>query len=492
MMMATVGALQGKQHGRQQSLARAMVRSASSITLSDLSGAACDKLKICLLDYLACAFEARDLPWSRQALATVSKVTSGASIVGSDVTASAADAAFANATLGHGLVREDMHAGSIAHHGVVIWPVLLALAQGSAVSGAKLLTAAAIGYEVGGRLGRALFRADLARLFRPTGILGPVAGAVAGSRLLSLEENASVSALALAANTSSGLNQWPHDGGSDMYFHPGFAARSSITAIKLAQAGAYGSELILEGEAGLFAAFGRAHAPKAIELFPNGQEEILSVYNKPVPACNFAQTACQAAIRVAEEIDSIDAIESIVVHLPEAAIRYPGCDFAGPFDRSLQAKMSIQYGVAAALVRKTVDEDSFRRLDDPSVLRLARMIRLAPDKDFTAAFPAAQGAEVEVGLSVGARISRRIPDVIAATESEIRNRFRTAAGAVLGHDRADAIEQAVDRLERANNAGRIAGMYALRKETVRQKRKASTDNTAAVIPGRALARARNP
>jgi 2-methylcitrate dehydratase PrpD len=486
--MAVVGA----PHGGQPSLARAMVRSARLMTLPDLSGAAIDKLKTCLLDYLACGFEARDLPWSRQAIATVTKVTPGANLVGSDITASAADAAFANATFGHGLVREDMHAGSIAHHGVVIWPLLLALSQRGAVSGSQFLTAAAIGYEVGGRLGRALFRADLARLFRPTGILGPVAAAMAGSVLLSLDEAASVSALALAANAAAGLNQWPHDGGSDMYFHPGFAARSAVTAVLLAEAGAYGSELILEGEAGLFAAFARRPAPQAIELFPDGDEEILSVYNKPVPACNFAQTACQAAIRVAAEIDDVDAIESVVVHLPEAAIRYPGCDFAGPFDRALQAKMSIQYGVAAALLRGTVDEDSFRRLDDPRLLRLTRLIRLRGDSEFTSAFPTAQGAEVEVSLAVGASISRRISDVVAATEGEIRNRFRSAAAAVLGGERADAIEQAVDRLERADHAGRIASLCAVRSETTRQKRKASAVRTAAVIPGRAVARTRNP
>jgi 2-methylcitrate dehydratase PrpD len=273
MVMATVGA--PPHQSNQPSLARAMVWSARSIQLSDLSGAATDKLKICLLDYLACALEARDLPWSRQAIATVSRATTGACILSSDITASVADAAFANATLGHGLVREDMHAGSLSHHGVVIWPVLLALAQGNVVSGARLR------------------------------------------------------------------------------------------------------------------------------------------------------------------------------------------DFAGPFARTLQAKMSIQYSVAVALVRRSIDEDSFRRLDDPSVERLARMIRLTGDREFTAAFPAAQGAEVEVSLAVGASISRRIPDVIAATEGEIRHRFRTAAGAVLGDERADAIAQAIDRLERADNAGRIAALCAV-------------------------------
>ena len=52
-------------------------------------------------------------------------------------------------------------------------------------------------------------------------------------------------------------------GGSEMYFHPGFAARNAVTAVELAEPGAYASETILEGEAGLFAAFARAAAARA-------------------------------------------------------------------------------------------------------------------------------------------------------------------------------------------------------------------------------------
>jgi 2-methylcitrate dehydratase PrpD len=99
---------------RQVSVARAMVRTARAVDLSQLSAPAQAKLKMCLLDFLSCAFEARDLPTSRQAIAVAAKLTSGSAIVGSEVVTSAADASFANATLGHGLVREDMHAGSTA------------------------------------------------------------------------------------------------------------------------------------------------------------------------------------------------------------------------------------------------------------------------------------------------------------------------------------------------------------------------------------------
>ena len=45
-------------------------------------------------------------------------------MIGTKVRASASEAAFANAVLGHGLVREDMHTGSVSHLGVVIFPTI--------------------------------------------------------------------------------------------------------------------------------------------------------------------------------------------------------------------------------------------------------------------------------------------------------------------------------------------------------------------------------
>src|SRR5690606_32037822 len=155
--------------------------------------------------------------------------------------AGAGDAAFANAVAGHGLVREDMHTGSIAHLGVVVWPAIMAVAATRKVSGAALIDAAIVGYEVGARIGRAVMTADLARLFRPTGLVGPMAAAVAVSRLYGLSADQTLNALSFAANASGGLNQWPHTGGSEMYFHPGSAARSGIVAADLARAGAIAS-----------------------------------------------------------------------------------------------------------------------------------------------------------------------------------------------------------------------------------------------------------
>jgi 2-methylcitrate dehydratase PrpD len=250
--------------------------------------------------------------------------------------------------------------------------------------------------------------------------------------------------MAIAANTSSGLNEWPRAGGSEMYFHPGFAARNAIAAIELAETGARASETILEGEAGLFAAFRRQPAPAEIRLFAGTEPEIMAVYNKPAPACNFAQTAAQTALRVARELGTSEEIATVSIRVPDAAARYPGCDSKGPFHNALQAKMSIPFSVAAVLARGALEESNYAQVDDIRILRLVERTDLQSTPDLTAAFPANQGAEVLIGLHNGKTIRQRLDNVIAATPEEIRARFRQAASDVIGGKRALHLEELVD------------------------------------------------
>ncbi len=402
------------------SLSRRIVRSVRDLRFEDLPEDVVNKAKLALLDYISCVFESIELPQSIQAM----RVSSSGSN---------SDAAFVNAVLGHGLVREDMHTGSVSHLGVVVIPTLMALSRDRRVSGSEFLTSMIAGYEVGAGIGRALMDAETVRMFRPTGITGTIGAAAAGARMLRLSEDASVTAVGFAANTTVGLNEWAQTGADDMFFHVGYAARNAVTAVELAEAGARASEGALDGKAGLFAALRRQDRVGDVRLF-GGRYEIMDVFHKPAGACNYAQTAIQAASQLGV---SGEDIKSVRVRCTAAALNYPGCNATGPFGSILQAKMSIQHGVSNALGIAP------------------EQVTLEEDVDLTAAYPAKQGSEVIATLRGGAEVGKRLDDLTPATEEDVFDRYERAASAYLGDERTFMVTSLIDSLEEYPDAAKL-------------------------------------
>ena len=143
------------------------------------------------------------------------------------------------------------------------------------------------------------------------------------------------------------------------------------------------------------------------------------------------------------------------------AISYPGCDYRGPFSRLLQAKMSIQYSLASVLVHRRIDEGNFRDFRDPQIARLAGLIDLEADPEFTAAFPDRQGCELIVTMKDGRVLRDRVDDLRRPTAEEVRTRYRVSASHAVGEERAIAFEQAVERLESLPDAADLAAMLAV-------------------------------
>ena len=140
----------------------------------DLSPEVVAKAKLCVLDLLSSALASTSLPWSREAAAVARRnsgelARGGAGIIGTSDVVSVQDAAFANGVTGHGLVRDDMHVGSVSHLGTVLVPALLAVAESTRASGKEFLTALVAGYEVGGKVGRMVMDSDVTKIFRPNG-----------------------------------------------------------------------------------------------------------------------------------------------------------------------------------------------------------------------------------------------------------------------------------------------------------------------------------
>jgi 2-methylcitrate dehydratase PrpD len=439
------------------SIAQSSARWICGTTLSRLGDDVVEKAKTCLFDMIGVAAQAADLPSSRHALAFATAMGgSAATLIGSKQCASVADAAFANAVMAHGLVQEDMHTASVSHIGVVVWPTLLALAEHTRASGEDFITAAVAGYQVMARFGQALINKDVARVFRPTGLVGAIGGAAAGARLLRLTEEETTSALALAANTASGLNEWPRVGADDMFFHPGNAARNAVTSVLLAKAGARAADSCLNA---FFPAYGGA-ARDSVSL--DGGWEVLEVYHKPAPACNYAQTPAQAALALLQQSPcGADEIEHVLVKSFPEAITYPGCNHQGPYRTLLQAKMSIQFVIAATLAAGRLDDAALRDFsDEGAAARLARRVRLGNDPEFAAAYPQRQGAEVIVTLKNGERHSNRLSALEPLDANGVLSRFRISVSKLLGNERAEALEREIAALRESPDAGRIARLLA--------------------------------
>jgi len=135
----------------------------------------------------------------------------------------------------------------------------------------------------------------------------------------------------------------------------------------------------------------------------------MEVFHKPAGACNYAQTAIQAASQLGV---AGSEVASVRVRCTAAAINYPGCNSTGPFGSVLQAKMSIQHGVASALGIAPTS------------------ITLEEDAELTAAYPARQGAEIIATLRDGREARRRLLDLTPANDDDVRARFQQSASAI--------------------------------------------------------------
>jgi 2-methylcitrate dehydratase PrpD len=171
-----------------------------------------------------------------------------------------------------------------------------------------------------------------------------------------------------------------------------------------------------------------------VRLFDREQLEILNVFHKPAGACNYAQTAIQAASQLGV---AGGAIRSVRVRCTAAALNYPGCNAIGPFGSILQAKMSIQHGVSKALDI------------EPS------QVSLEEDRELTAAYPAKQGSEVIATLDDCKEVRCRLDDLTPASEDEVYERYEIAASEYLGDERTDMVTIMIDSMEKQSDFGKV-------------------------------------
>ena len=159
------------------------------LSFKDLPSPVVAKAQDCVLDQLGVQVKGSTLEWGRLAAQFVHDYHGKpeSTIVNHGYRVPAFDAAFANATFGHGCELDDYDTDGLgAHSGVATVPVALALAELRPTSGRSFLVALVAGYEIISRLGRLMKAGIRNRGFHAQGVLGVFGSVATAAKLLEL------------------------------------------------------------------------------------------------------------------------------------------------------------------------------------------------------------------------------------------------------------------------------------------------------------------
>ena len=434
---------------------------ATSITLEDVPESVAEHAKLHVLDALGCGLAAHATGNGIEGRAVMHELggKGQATVIGSAERLPAANAAFANAMICHGLDFDDTHSDSGSHVSTVIAPAAFAAAELYGAGGSDVLAAIVAGNEVVCRIGMAAPGAFHERGFHPTAICGVFGATAAVSRLAGFDAETATRALGIAGSMASGIFAYLADGTPTKPIHPGWAAHGAHIATRLAHHGAAGPWSVFDAQFGIY------HAYLGIEPGSSGLAEQLAdlgsrwetprIAYKPFPICHFTHGAVGAAVdAVAGRTFRPDEIAEIVVSVPDAwvpIVLEPAAEKMTPRSE-YEGKFSLQYAVASMLVRGHVGVSDFTgaAIADPAVLAVAAKVSHEPRAFAT--YPEAFPGAARIVLASGETLECALPYQKGAPENpwsahDVRAKFNLNAELALPAGRAAALAEAMLSLD---------------------------------------------
>jgi 2-methylcitrate dehydratase PrpD len=424
----------------------------------DLPPAVTEAAKLVVLDTIGVSLAALDFPIGRLVQDYAAAVGEGAGphVIGTGIRAAAPVSAQVNGTLAHGLDYDDH--GHLSTH---VLPAALAIGEPRGCSGADLLAAYVLGRECGHRLS-SIVEAKRKQKKGPTyrgwyrvGVVGPVAAAVAASRMLRLDVPATRNAIAIACSSSAGLRR--NLGTMTKALHAGNGAYAGVTAALLAERGFTADAEAIEGELGLVGAIclpGEAEW-EPLDRLGDPYELAQKIGVKSFPACSPSHVPTAIVLRLKDKhrIDPAEVV-SVEADLHQFSLRRPDPQEA------IATGYSLPYLLAIALVDGAVGlgQVTGDRLHDPAVRAL--MAKVAHDPQ---AAPAGAPERVTVRLADGTVLVEEAdgkPDL--RTADPIVAKFTDCASRRLEPDAVDRLRAAVLALESVVDVGDLLDLTRAR------------------------------
>jgi 2-methylcitrate dehydratase PrpD len=350
------------------SISRTFAKWSVGLTYDDLPPAVVDKVKAFTLMAIVAGLIGAD---DHHARAIVDLVTAeepkadGATIFGDGAKVTRGAAALANCEVMHSAGLFDSYR-MLTHPGPVLVAVALTNAELGANSAKDVITALAIGYEMHCRLAHDFIPAISAQGFRPAPLFATVGAAMVAAKLMKLDEDATVAAIAVAVNSCSGLFEGGRTGGGEMSVHSANAARQGTFAAVMASLKQFtGSEHVIEGPSGFYRAYAGRTGPTLTRVFDGPRDidlatvteglgstfRLLDVMFRMYFTAGYNQPVIDVIAELMEQHSiKADAIEEIVVSMNYYETRYPSPEFPRYPDASVPRPGSTQYFAAHSAV----------------------------------------------------------------------------------------------------------------------------------------------
>jgi 2-methylcitrate dehydratase PrpD len=367
-----------------------------------------ERAKQVVLDEIACAFFGRRSLAGDLGARYASQFggPAEARIYATGQRVSAPYAALANGGAGHGEEVDGAHVVG-GHPGASVVHAAAAMAERQRATGAELLNAVVLAYDVGTRIVAACGNSFAVknRFALKSDFLYAIGAAVAAGRLLGLAAERHCHAMALSTFQTNALCAlFAEERHISKSFCNGQFAFAGVSAALMAAAGLEGHRDILGAPYGVLHAWGAEGRREAVVDGLGQRYAILDANFKLINAGYPIHAPVEAALTlVADHKIAVGAIEAISVGMPTNAMKI--------VDNRDMHNICVQDMLCAALVQGGLKlrESPFPAvLSDPAFARLRPLIAVRGDAALDRDQPDGRGAIVAIRTGAGATVSKRV------------------------------------------------------------------------------------
>ncbi len=380
-------------------------------------------------------------------------------------------AAFANGAMVHCLDYDDIHHHARGHLSSQTVPAGFAVAERIGnVKGRDFITAIALGNDIMARLCSSV---PLKYMWHRTPLFGVFGSATASGKLLGLNSEQIVDALGLAFCQAAGTMELRVGVGSDIGgMRDAFPNKGGVFAALLAQKGIHGVRTCFEGKAGMFNVYFGGEYDRNIITADLGKVFYgTNIGFKPWPACAVTHPYIEATLALVNEYNvSPEDVKEVTVFVGETSQ-----NLCQPLEArrkpatTMDAKYSIPFSVAVAIVRRRVGIDDFavEGLKDRAVLEVAQKVTSQLDARYDPG-RGTRPAKVAIKMKNGREYSRHIDVPYGHPEKpmswdDIVSKFKDCLSHAVKPVPGDSVEQVIhmiSHLETVEDTGQIVRLLA--------------------------------